>query len=368
MKEFVNEIINSIVINLNNNYSLHADNWFVNENYFIRENKFSENLIGRLIHKRYSNYYIRKYAVEHFLNRIYYFKNDISYFEYLYDNLHDEWSKHILVDVLTYRILGPKYFRFKIENRQYERFHAEIRETRFEDKYIDINYNQWRLFLHEFLYMGGKIKCYNTTMDVVTVFKMKQYEFSDKNIEIEENDIIIDGGGCWGDTALFFANSARNAKVYSFEFVPSNITIFNQNIALNPTLNSNIELIKHALSSSSGNQYYIVDNGASSYISKEEISNSAIVETISIDDFVLQQNIDRINFIKLDIEGSEMDVLRGAQKTIKRFKPKLAIAVYHNPIDFFEIPKFILDLDLGYELFINHFTPSIAETILFARV
>ena len=51
--------------------------------------------------------------------------------------------------------------------------------------------------------------------------------------------------------------------------------------------------------------------------------------------------IEKINFLKLDVEGSEMATLRGARNSIDRFKPKLAISIYHKPDDFFEIINYI---------------------------
>jgi FkbM family methyltransferase len=202
-------------------------------------------------------------------------------------------------------------------------------------------------------------------MGIVTIFKMQQYAYPLANIEVEDNDVVIDGGACWGDTALYFANKAKNTKVYAFEFVPSNIELFNKNIVLNN--NQNIRLIKLALSGESGKSYHLIDAGPSSTFSEKETNSSMIIYTISIDDFVEEYKVMKIDFIKLDIEGAELETLKGAINTIKRFKPKLAIALYHNPVDFYEIPDFIKKLDLRYKLYLDHFTPNIAETILFAK-
>jgi hypothetical protein len=79
-------------------------------------------------------------------------------------------------------------------------------------------------------------------------------------------------------------------------------------------------------------------------------------------------NNTRIDFIKMDIEGAELPALKGAVKTIRKFKPKLAIAIYHSWDDFTGLPAFINSLDLGYRLFIGHYTIHAEETILFAEV
>ena len=70
----------------------------------------------------------------------------------------------------------------------------------------------------------------------------------------------------------------------------------------------------------------------------------------------------------MDIEGAELLALNGAIETIKKFKPKLAIAIYHSMSDFISIPKWIDDLNLGYKLYLDHYTIHTEETILYAII
>jgi hypothetical protein len=69
----------------------------------------------------------------------------------------------------------------------------------------------------------------------------------------------------------------------------------------------------------------------------------------------------------MDIEGAELNALHGAEQTIRTFKPKLAISVYHKPNDLAEIPSYLNNLGLGYEFFLDHFTIYGGETVLFAN-
>jgi hypothetical protein len=78
------------------------------------------------------------------------------------------------------------------------------------------------------------------------------------------------------------------------------------------------------------------------------------------------EQLDRIDFIKMDIEGGELPALKGAERVLRSFKPKLAISVYHNLRDFWEIPQWLNDLKLGYEFYLRHFTIHHEETVLFA--
>ena len=89
--------------------------------------------------------------------------------------------------------------------------------------------------------------------------------------------------------------------------------------------------------------------------------------TSTIDDIVARNDVPRLDFIKMDIEGSEPAALEGARETILRFRPKLAIAIYHKASDFVGIPNWILDLNIGYRIFIDHFTIHSEETVCFAK-
>ena len=68
----------------------------------------------------------------------------------------------------------------------------------------------------------------------------------------------------------------------------------------------------------------------------------------------------------MDIEGAELDALRGAENSIRKFRPKLAISVYHKLDHYWEIAQFIDSLGLGYRFALRHFTIHAEESVLFA--
>lgn len=72
------------------------------------------------------------------------------------------------------------------------------------------------------------------------------------------------------------------------------------------------------------------------------------------------------DFIKMDIEGAEMEALLGAEQTIRQHKPTLAICVYHKLEDIFTIPHFILQCNPSYILYLRHYTDSLMETVCYA--
>lgn len=75
---------------------------------------------------------------------------------------------------------------------------------------------------------------------------------------------------------------------------------------------------------------------------------------------------DCVTFIKMDVEGSELESLKGAQKTIQRCRPKLAICIYHRPEDMTEIPLYIKSLVPEYQLYVRHHSNRDTETVLYA--
>jgi hypothetical protein len=86
------------------------------------------------------------------------------------------------------------------------------------------------------------------------------------------------------------------------------------------------------------------------------------IDVDSIDNIVK----DKVSFIKMDIEGAELEALRGAKNTILKYKPKLAISVYHKQDDLINIPQYILQLNEKYKLYLRHYGESTDETILYA--
>lgn len=96
-------------------------------------------------------------------------------------------------------------------------------------------------------------------------------------------------------------------------------------------------------------------------------AGNVIIKGIKIDDIVSQNN-NGVTMIKMDIEGSELKALEGAANSIKKYKPRLAISVYHKPEDVLVIADYILSLVEDYKLYFRHYTGDANETVLYASV
>lgn len=89
------------------------------------------------------------------------------------------------------------------------------------------------------------------------------------------------------------------------------------------------------------------------------------IPVISIDDFFAEQPI---TFLKADIEGYEWKMLRGAEQTIKRDRPKLAVCIYHTPFDMYRISLWIKSVCPEYKFAVRQHYCSIYDTVLYAYV
>lgn len=87
------------------------------------------------------------------------------------------------------------------------------------------------------------------------------------------------------------------------------------------------------------------------------------VEVKNLDDIL---NGDFVSFIKMDIEGAELNALKGAEKTILKHRPILAISLYHKSEDILTIPEYILSLHSDYKLYLRHYAILPCETVLYA--
>jgi len=193
-------------------------------------------------------------------------------------------------------------------------------------------------------------------------------------VHIQPGDHCIDAGVLFGDTSLWFAYQAGSeGLVYSFEFVPDFVKCIKSNFSLNPEYSKKISLHQYALWDTSGDVFDFEEDGGRTHVQTKSVSKSNQAKaskprTITIDDFVEKYGVKKLDFIKMDIEGAEVKALRGAVRTLNRFRPKLAICLYHKDSDFINIPQLIDSLELCYELYLGHHTDGKSETVLYARI
>lgn len=294
-------------------------------------------------------------------------KLDLNGLEWTYNNLDDEYSKEMMLKVLVYSLCDEVKIRFPL---YYDKTMGKMDEYEQLLKIDDEQINLWmdiiKLKKYDLTKIGYDIKFWLNFGGIYIDFINEQYRY--KNIiKVEKGDYVIDGGACYGDTALYFAAKGAE-KVFSFEFLDENIDIFDKNMQMNPHFKDKITFVAQPLGQISGEKLYAISNGPGTSVRDVETEGAKMFETISIDDFVEQNNIEKIDFIKLDVECSEVPVLKGAIKTIQKFKPKLAICVYHKKDDLWIIPQLIKDILPEYKFYLDHHTINFTETLIYAKV
>ena len=300
---------------------------------------------------------------------------NIDRFEEFYELLEDAPSKNLLIELLKFRILGQRHVKLPLNNDEYQKNIRLIAGAVIKADSIGRS-GQLRINQYNWPVSNGKICLHANPLNIMNTFILEQYAYRKAEvIEPEIGDVIIDGGACWGEASLYFADKVGSeGRVYGFEFDQTNLRTMRINCDLNEILNRRIKIVEKALWHESERKIEYASMGPGTNILSRDygaavlsVNRKLFAETISIDDFVEREGISKIDFIKMDIEGSERNALRGAMKTLRAHRPKLAISIYHLEDDFIQIPAFLNGLALGYKFFIDHFTFYREETVLFAK-
>jgi FkbM family methyltransferase len=161
----------------------------------------------------------------------------------------------------------------------------------------------------------------------VDTFNFDMYEKEDSEMLfklVKDGDKIFDIGANIGWYSNLLAKKLPNSTIYSFEPIPETFAQLKRNTILNES--NNVLINNVALSSKKEKisfYYSPTVTGASSMVNITENSDMVKLECITstLDDFVQENNIDKLNFIKCDVEGGEFLVFKGAKETILKHKP-----------------------------------------------
>jgi len=229
----------------------------------------------------------------------------------------------------------------------------------YNGEYIIITSSEYKLSMLEVLkkYNVPEDKILNYC-DVLDECYNDQY-FDLPNICWCDEEVFIDMG-CWnGDTDVLLKNKigARLKKCIVFEASQGRFDICKQKLEENKI---NYEFIPKGAYSRQGTLVLkMADDGQVS----TSVGRKYAVDVTSLD-IVLKG--EKCTFIKMDIEGAELEALIGSKDTIKQYAPKMAIAVYHKPEDIYTIPLKILEINPNYKFYLRHYQHTSLETVLYA--
>ena len=186
---------------------------------------------------------------------------------------------------------------------------------------------------------------------------------------LKPDSIVVDGGANVGLFSLMASHLAPKGRVYAFEPARVTVTALKQNTRDC----GNVEVLALGLGDKQRKAEMMVHGD---FLSSSTISDSGmgvieaeagdfVAEEISIttlDDFATERRLEKLDFIKVDAEGYEKQILRGARETIRRFRPIMAVSAYHFPNDKTDIVKLVEDTSPQYT---HRFSSRAEEDLIF---
>lgn len=182
-----------------------------------------------------------------------------------------------------------------------------------------------------------------------------------KNNKIDD-EVFVDVGAFDGQTSVMFAKWAgKYKKIFALEPDPQNREKCYKTLE---SIDAEYEILPFGAWDKQEQLFFEADLNGASHISgcrTEKNKKQIIIQANRLDDLIHE----KVSFIKMDIEGAELNALKGAENIIKNYKPKLAICVYHEKEDIWEIPKLLLSYVPEYKLYLRHYSMSKDETVLY---
>lgn len=175
-----------------------------------------------------------------------------------------------------------------------------------------------------------------------------------------DDEIYVDVGCLDGETIDDFIRwcGGNYKKVYGLEADP--LSAQRTFHAVRTAGWDHVEILPKAAWSQSATLSFNSDGTKCAAVSQ---NGTIKVEATSIDELV---GSGAVTLIKMDIEGAELEALKGSAETIKRCKPRLVVCVYHKPEDILEIPLYVLSLEPSYRFYIRQHSLTVSETVLYA--
>lgn len=187
-------------------------------------------------------------------------------------------------------------------------------------------------------------------------------------VELEENDVIIDCGAYIGDTADIYINRlSGNCFVHALEPFRENFLRLQENVRKNGW--DNVKTYHCAVGEEEKKSmlYYEKEDfkmGVSFGTMAGSCCEEADIHTLDN----LFMSLNKIDYLKMDIEGEEVKALHGAEKILKDKAPKLMISGYHKLSDFWEIPCLINEINPAYRIYVGHAPGVSVEVEYYCRV
>jgi FkbM family methyltransferase len=198
------------------------------------------------------------------------------------------------------------------------------------------------------------------------IYQREQYFGIPEFLKMDSQEVLCEVGAYMGETLekYIWERSAQFKQIYAFEPSDREYKATMQRLkrlkAEWAISDDRIHVVKAAVGEMCGTQYMSETEGA---VSKVEQNGEKEVQMVNLDTFFEKESV---SFLIADIEGYEMHLLNGMEQVIQRDKPKVAIAVYHRPLDLWKIQQKLASLRSDYRFDLVHHGVGGSETVLYA--
>ncbi|HCG05117.1 MAG TPA: FkbM family methyltransferase [Desulfovibrio sp.] len=315
-------------------------------------------------------------AEEVFATRREIFEREVATKSLLHSLLADASSRDLLVQLAAFAMLGHRRVRLPYHGPRNAALRGELlrsadRSAQADADLVAAIQEKWTtdvFSLFEIDTEEGPLRVYTIGEELYRTVHAPSYSWGSEGqaVGVRPGDMVLDCGAAFGDVSLQFARAVgEQGHVICFEPYPLFLRVYNENMRMNPRLADRTTLVQRGVWHKPDETLSFIAGGGGSRIDQ---SNHAPlkIHTTTIDEVCAAASLPRVDFIKMDIEGAELNALRGAERTLRRFRPRLAICLYHSPQDFHDIPAYLHGLGLDYRLHLNHHYVNEWETVLYA--
>tara|TARA_B100001250_G_scaffold411911_1_gene441727 strand:- start:37 stop:1086 length:1050 start_codon:yes stop_codon:yes gene_type:complete len=297
--------------------------------------------------------------IEHF----FWFHENLEKIYNAYKLFKDNHSKNLYIGVIKWRLGGQTAIKIPIEYELDES--SYLKASKPTKSNINIigksrGLSNQILMHYDFIWEGHRYKIDCTGLKFSLLRKQYFYEKDGIRVKPEKGEYVIDGGAFLGDSSIVFSNAVGSEGiVYCFELFEENFKILKYNIKQFPINNC----IGFQFGLSNKNFDAQEKNNSTEFNASFQSNENYDLRTL---DYLFENKlIEKVDFIKLDVEGDESNVLFGAKNLINRFRPKLAISIYHRHNDFHQIINYLSLIHPFYTFYLGHYTNGFPETVLY---
>lgn len=226
-----------------------------------------------------------------------------------------------------------------------------------------------RTYAHIILTRAGEEECFP-----IDIYCADAYYAVLPFLSMKKNEVFVDLGAYVGDTleTFIWKSSGEFKKAYLFEPNEKNAAVLEiraKRLKREWGIDdSKIEIVQAGIGNKNETLYIDSDDGGAPCPRKildTQGDDKKAVKVYSMDEFFRDKQ-EKIDCIKADIESFEYDMLCGAKETIQRYRPRLAICIYHSAADMYRIPLLIKEYCPDYKFSIRHHSTTLSETVLYA--